>query len=66
MAGHQYSKKEFTRLLLNNGFEHIKGRGNGSHEIWKKNGRCMSVPKSLNPMLIQRLCKENNIVGVIR
>jgi len=57
-----YNEKEFVRLLKKNGY--TLERYNGSHQIWVKEGCCfITVPKSLNPMLVRRLIKENNLEG---
>lgn len=55
-----YSERELYKLLKSNGYSNI--RNNGSHKIFTKLGRNpISVPSSLNPMIIRRLLKENNI-----
>jgi len=56
-----YSEREFERILKNNGYTLV--RQTGTHKIWAKEG-CLNitVPQSLNPMIIRRLIKENRLV----
>lgn len=55
-----YTDREFERLLKKNGY--TIERYNGSHTIWVKPGHnSIAVPKSVNPMVIRRLIKENNL-----
>ncbi len=56
-----YSKRDVEKLLKNNGYEY--SRCSGSHRIYKREGRHISIPKSLNATVIQRLVKENQLVG---
>jgi predicted RNA binding protein YcfA (HicA-like mRNA interferase family) len=56
-----WKKTEFVRLITTNGF--ILHRYNGSHSIFKHDdGRVISLPRSVNPCIVQRLIKENNLV----
>jgi predicted RNA binding protein YcfA (HicA-like mRNA interferase family) len=56
----QWKKNEFIRIIIANGF--ILDRYSGSHSVFKHNdGRVISIPRSMNPCIIQRLCKENNL-----
>ena len=55
-----WKKTEFVRLITTNGF--VLDRYNGSHSIFKHNdGRVISLPRSVNPCIVQRLIKENNL-----
>jgi len=59
----QFNFNSFSRLLRNNGF--LVARTRGDHTIFKnKDGRHVSVPKTINPCVAQRLIKENNLKSV--
>ena len=54
-------KNEFVKVLTINGF--ILDRYSGSHTIFKhEDGRTISIPRSMNSCIIQRLVKENKLV----
>ena len=56
-----YTEREFLKLLKDNGY--IASRSNGSHVIYSKKGRNpISIPKSMNPMIMRRLIKENGLI----
>ena len=55
----QYTQKEFIRILEKNGFRYE--RHCGSHAIYSKNGRHVSVPHKLECVIARRLIKENNL-----
>lgn len=57
-----YSRKEFERILINNGY--MLARQNGIHSIWQKdNLPNIAIPKhKLNFMICKRLIKENNLI----
>lgn len=55
----QYTQKEFIRILEKNGFRYE--RHSGSHAIYSKNGRHVSVPHKLECVIARRLIKENNL-----
>jgi len=57
-----YSRKEFERILIDNGYSQV--RKNGDHIIWKKdNVQCIAVPRHrLNFMICKRLIKKNNLI----
>lgn len=56
----QWKKTEIVKLITDNGF--VLDRYNGSHSIFKHNdGRVISLPRSVNPCIIQRLIKSNNL-----
>lgn len=55
----QYTYKEFSRILKNNGY-HL-GRCNGSHFIWHNEVNHISIPKKVNSCVARRLIKENNL-----
>ena len=57
----QYSRREFVRILLNNGFTYQ--RQTGGHAIYKdKRQREISIPSGEpNKMMCKRLIKENNL-----
>lgn len=55
-----YTERELIKLLKLNGYSIT--RYSGSHQIFTKLGRNpISIPKSLNPFIIRRLIKENNL-----
>lgn len=55
-----FSARDFKRVLKKNGYKKI--RQTGSHEIYKKDNRTISVPGiKLNRMIARRLIKENNL-----
>lgn len=56
-----YNTREVERMLRKNGWTVV--RKTGSHKIYKnKNGEHMTVKSSsFNPMIFQRLIKENNL-----
>ena len=55
-----YSKREFEQLLNENGYEFARCKG--SHFIYKKGDKTVSVPKNLNSMIGRRLIKEYNLI----
>lgn len=55
-----YSKREFERLLKDNGYEFARCRG--SHFIYKKASKTVAVPKDLNSMIARRLVKEHDLI----
>ena len=57
-----YSKREFERLLVDNGYEFARCRG--SHFIYKKANETVAVPKNLNSMIGRRLIKEHNLIAM--
>ena len=57
----QYSRREFIRLVRQNGFEYVRSRG--SHDIYyNKQGRHISIPQTLVDVIARRLVRENNLV----
>ncbi len=57
----QYSKREFDKVLRQNGFHYV--RSSGSHSIYMNStGKHISIPLSMNMCIIRRLIKENNLV----
>lgn len=60
MKAKVYTEREVLKLLKENGYVHT--RNSGSHKIFTQVGRNpISIPSSLNPMIIRRLIKENNL-----
>lgn len=55
----QYTHREFVRIVKNNGFQY--NRSSGSHSIYIKDGRHISIPKNLECVVARRLIKENNL-----
>lgn len=56
----QYTRKEFVKLLNNNGFRYT--RCNGSHSIYtNSSGKHISIPYRLECVIARRLIKENNL-----
>lgn len=61
MAGIALDQRQFERLLKGNGY--IYNRQSGDHMIWTKDG-CKHISfnmRKLNPIIVQRLIKENNL-----
>lgn len=57
----QYSKREFDKVLRQNGFHYV--RNSGSHSIYENDrGKHISVPPSMNMCVIRRLIRENNLI----
>ena len=57
----QWKHNEFEKILKKNGF--LYDRSKGSHSIFTNgDGRHISVPKSMNSVIIERLIKENNLI----
>ena len=55
-----YSKREWVRLLEDNGYK--LDRMNGTHRIYKNDeGDTIIYPKSFNPMIIRRTIKEHKL-----
>ena len=55
-----WKKNEIVGIIVKNGF--VLDRYNGSHSIFKHDdGRVISLPRSINPCIIQRLIRENNL-----
>ena len=62
MAGIALDQRQFERLLKGNGYRY--DRQSGDHRIWTKDG-CNHISfnmRKLNPIIVQRLIKENNLV----
>lgn len=62
MRAKPYTKKDFEKLLINNGFS--LQRVKGSHFIYKNGADLVSVPKNLNKMISRRLIKEYRLAEV--
>lgn len=54
-----YNKREFHRILLNNGFELVRTRG--SHYVFKRGDEEIVTNKDINKMIIRRLIKTHNL-----
>ena len=52
------SEIEFKALMKRNGFVVQPGRGKGSHTVYKKGNRTLSIGHHYNKMVIKRLIKE--------
>lgn len=59
MSVKTYNKREFAKLLSQNGY--FLDRVKGSHFIYKNGTTIVSVPKNLNKMISLRLIKEYNL-----
>ena len=58
----QYARREFVKLVRQNGFEYIRSKG--SHDIYYNNkGRHISIPQTLVDVIARRLIRENNLVS---
>lgn len=54
-----YSTKEFVRILLDNGYEF--NRCKGDHKIFKKGKDSVIINNNINKMVCRRLVKEHNL-----
>lgn len=54
-----YNKREFNRMLIDNGFELSRIRG--SHYIFKRGNEGIVINKNPNYMVVRRLIKEFNL-----
>lgn len=62
MAGIALDRRQFERLLKDNGYKY--NRQSGDHRIFTKEG-CNHISfnmSKLNPIIVQRLIKENNLI----
>ena len=62
MHAKPYTKRDFEKLLINNGFS--LQRVKGSHFIYKNGTDLISVPKNLNKLISRRLIKEYHLVDI--
>ena len=61
MAGIALNPRQFEKMLKANGYNY--SRQSGDHRIWTKDG-CGHVSfnmRKLNPIVVQRLIRENNL-----
>lgn len=57
----QYTRREFVKLVSQNGFKYV--RSHGGHDIYyNKKGRHITIPQTLVDVIARRLVKENNLV----
>lgn len=54
-----YNKREFHRILLDNGFELVRIRG--SHYVFKRGNEEIVTNKDPNKMMIRRMLKTHNL-----
>lgn len=53
----QYTRREFVKLVRQNGFEYV--RSHGSHDIYyNKEGRHITIPQTLVDVIARRLIRE--------
>ena len=57
----QYDLRSMQKILRNNGYDFV--RQNGSHKIYTNGFNTIVVSLKLNPMVAQRIVKENNLIG---
>ena len=55
----QYTRKEFIRILVDNGYHY--DRHSGDHYIYTKDKRHISIPETLQCVIARRLIKEYNL-----
>lgn len=55
----QYTQKEFIKVVKKNGFRYE--RHSGSHAIYIRDGKHISIPHKLECVIARRLIKENNL-----
>lgn len=57
----QYSKREFVKIVKNNGYSYV--RSSGSHDIYyNKEGKHISIPRTPANVIVRRLIRENNLI----
>ena len=57
----QYTRREFVKVVRQNGFEYT--RSHGSHDIdYNKEGRHISIPQTLVDVIARRLIRENKLI----
>ena len=63
MAGYNIDRRKFERILKWNNFIPRQMQATG-HNMWKnyKTGVVVSLPTHLNPIIIERIIKENNLI----
>ena len=54
-----YNLKEVKNILSNNGFQFCYQ--NGNHLIYKKNNQHITITRTINKMVFQRLIKEYDL-----
>lgn len=58
----QYTRREFVKLVRQNGFEYVRSKG--GHDIYyNKEGRHITIPQTLVDVIVRRLIKENNLIN---
>jgi predicted RNA binding protein YcfA (HicA-like mRNA interferase family) len=60
MKAIEYSFRDFTKILRNNGYELLRCRGD--HFVYNKDSHKVVVNRKLNMMVARRLIKENSLV----
>ena len=55
----QWNRNNFIRMLERNGYSY--SRNNGSHSIYVKDGKHITVPLRIRAVIARRLIKENNL-----
>lgn len=55
----QWSRNDFIKMLERNGYSY--SRNNGSHSIYVKKGKHITVPLRIRAVIARRLIKENNL-----
>lgn len=58
-----WTLKQFSVVLKQNGFTLDKTRGKGGHSVFvHTDGRHISVPQEIIGPMVKRLIKENNLI----
>lgn len=58
----QYTRREFVKLVRQNGFEYVRSKG--GHDIYyNKEGIHITIPQTLVDVIARRLIKENNLIN---
>lgn len=57
-----YSKRDVNEIMKKNGYKLDPNRGKGSHMIYRKGNRTISIGDHYNKMVIKRLIKEYELV----
>lgn len=55
----QWSRNAFIKMIEKNGYYY--SRNNGSHAIYIKEGKHITIPYKIKAVIAERLIKENNL-----
>ncbi len=52
------NERALNKMLKHNGYVYVRNNG---HKIYTNGKRTISIPRSMNGVIIRRLIKENNL-----